>query len=535
MILKKPYAFFIKYFKLIHFIISFLAIFIAYKSYNIINFFNEYISNNYTGNYYEGFFTSYISPIVYLVLIILIGLIAGIYLLFIYKKKPTKIYITSIIYYIIFIIYLAFIKNTMITLETTVITAETARLFRDISIIAFIPQTILIIIYIFRGFGFNIKKFEFDKDIKELQIEENDNEEVEITLKKDNVKLKRNIYRFVREFKYYIKENKFMFIIICSILLILLAYFIYKALPEIIDNNYNQGDSFTINNLTYTLEDSIITNLNYKGEKISEDKYYLVIRLSIENTTNKKVEIDYNNFRLVLNKTYVYPSIDKGKNFIDYAKDNYNKEINANSNNIFSLVYEIDEEDLKKNYEIKITNGSAMKNNLLVGKHNYIKISPIVIDKVVVQKEVNINEEINFTNSFLGNTLLTLANAIITDKYIYDYEYCINSECITYKDMVNINYMVNNSILIVLDYKYEIDNTVPFYSTSSSISTFITSFMKIKYKNSSNEVKYLDIKNVTPSKLKDKIVLETSNVIQDSDMLELSITVRNKEYIIKIK
>lgn len=423
----------------------------------------------------------------------------------------------------------------MVTLETSVITAETARLYRDISIIAFIPQISLILMYLIRGLGLNIKKFNFEQDLKELEIEEKDSEEVEITFKKDNVKLQRNINRFIREFKYYVKENKFIFSIICLVLLILLGFLIYKAFPEIIDSEYNQGDIFTINELTYKIEDSIITNLDYKGEYISSDKYYLVMRINIKNSTNKDIEIDYNNFRLVLKDRYVYPSMDKGKNFIDYAKDFYNKEIKANSSGIYSMVYEIDEVDLKKNYEIKISNGSALTDDLLIGKHNYIKISPIVINKVSEITNINLNEEIDFSNSNLGNSKLTLSNPLITDKYIYDYEYCIQDKCEIYKDIISVNYIVNNSILIVMDYKYELDNTIPFYSTSTSINTFIKTFMKIKYIDEDKKTAYVNIKNVTPSKLKNKIVIETSNVIQKSEEIEIAFIIRNKEYLVKIK
>lgn len=535
MILKKPYAFLIKYFKLINFIISILMSFIAYKSYNIITFFNEYINNNYTGNYYEGFSSNYISPFIYLIIIIILLLISGIYLLFIYKKKPAKIYIFGLIYYILFIVYLVIVKNIMLTLETSVITAETSRALRDVSIIAFIPQIFLIIKYLFRGFGFNIHKFNFEQDLKELEIEESDNEEIEITFKNNGIKLKRNINRFIREFKYYIKENKFIVTIIGILVLVLIAYIIFNSLPVIVDNNYNQGDSFKIGNLTYKIEDSIITNLSYNGDYIDSKHYYLVIRLSIKNETNNNIAIDYNNFRLILDNTYVYPSIDKGRYFIDYAKDNYSKLIKANSKEIYSLVYEIKENEVKDNYDLKINSGSTLKDNLLVGKHNYINISPVVIDEINIQNETEIGKEINLSSSNLGNTVITLSNPIITNKYIYNYEYCINNNCQTYKDIISINHLVNNSILIILDYEFELDNTVPFYNKASDINDFVNNFIKIKYKTEDNKSRYATIKNVTPSKLKDKIVIETSKDIQNSDNIEISIIIRNKEYIIKIK
>lgn len=535
MILKKPFAFLIKYFKLINFILCILAIYIAYRSYNIISFFNEYILNNYTGNYYEGFANSYISPFMYLVIILILLGILGIYLLFKYKKKPVKIYVCSLVYYVIFIIFLIIIKDIMITLEEAVITAETARLYRDLSIIFFIPQIPLIINYLIRGLGFNIRKFNFEQDLKELEIEEQDDEEVEITLKRDNVKLQRNINRFFREFKYYIKENKFIFTIICIVVVLLIAFLIYKAFPEIVDNNYNQGELFQINNLSYKIEDSIITNLDYKGDYLDQEKYYLVIKISIENATNENITIDYNNFRLVLNDSYVYPTMDKGRNFIDYAMDYYNKEIKANSSGIYSMVYEINESDLKKNYEIKISNGSTIADDLMIGRHNYVSISPIVINKVSVTGSVNQNEEINFTNSNLGDTKLTLSNPIITDRYIYNYEHCIKDNCTNYKDIVSIDYTTNDSVLIVMDYIFELDNTIPFYNYSNNINTFVKTFMKVKYIDRDNKEKYASIKNVTPNKLKNQIVVEVTNKVQESSEIYISLIIRNKEYLVKIK
>ena len=66
MILKKPYAFLIKHFRLINFLLAALAGFIVYKTYSIVNFFTSYVNNNYSGSFYAGFYHEYISPIVIL-------------------------------------------------------------------------------------------------------------------------------------------------------------------------------------------------------------------------------------------------------------------------------------------------------------------------------------------------------------------------------------------------------------------------------------------------------------------------------------
>ena len=534
MILRKPYAFLIKYFKLINFILAGLAIYLAYKTFDIINFFNEYISNNYTGNYYEGFYNSYINPFVYLiVIIVLLGLI-GIFLLFRYKKKPSTFYITSIVYYIILIIFFVFIKDIMVTIEGTTITAETSRFYRDLSLIAFLPQVILIIIFIFRGLGFNIKKFNFDDDLKEIQIEEQDNEEIEIVLKKDDVKLRRNINRFIREFKYYVKENKFIFSCICIVIFGIIVFFIFKAFPEIIDRDYNQGETFNIENISYKIEDSIVTNLDYNGKKISEDKYYVVVKMFIENKSQEDLKLDYNNFRLIIEDTYKYPIKDKGIHFVDYAEDYYSEILKGSSSGTYSMVYVIEKTELRKNYKIKIYSGNTMSDNILVGKHSYVTISPPVVNKVSKSSSVKLDEVLSFSDSYLKNTSLKLANVKFTDRYVYDYEQCTKYSCNTYKDIVSVNYMKRDTTLIVLDYSFEIDSTVPFHKYSSSINGFIKSFTKLRYLENKQMVE-TSISNVTPSLLKDKLVFETTNKILTSEEIEIIFTIRNKEYSVKIK
>ena len=57
--------------------------------------------------------------------------------------------------------------------------------------------------------------------------------------------------------------------------------------------------------------------------------------------------------------------------------------------------------------------------------------------------------------------------------------------------------------------------------------------MQFLYLDGDNYV-YLDVKDITPDKLNNKIVLETSKLIQNQEELDLSITIRNKEYIVKL-
>ena len=140
MILKKPYAFLIKHFRLINLFIAFLAGFIGYKTYQVVAFFNEYVNNSYTGNFYSGFYQEYVSPLVFFALILILLGILAICILFIYKKKKVKSYTFSFVYYLVLLIYFIVIRSIMIGMQGELLTAEIGRACRDISIIVFVIQ-----------------------------------------------------------------------------------------------------------------------------------------------------------------------------------------------------------------------------------------------------------------------------------------------------------------------------------------------------------------------------------------------------------
>lgn len=534
MIFKRPYAFLIKYFKLINIAISLLFIYIVYKNYKIVSFFNDYIFNNYSGNFYKNFYLEYISPITTLVFLLIFIGIAIILWLFIYKKKPFKLYVASISYYILLFIFFNIIRNTMITLETSVISAETSRIYRDLSLIFILPQIYFIIFYILRGLGLNINKFNFDKDLKELEVSNEDNEEVEVTLKKDTVKIRRNIRRYLRELIYYIKENKFLISIISVILLIIITVTIFNNLPQKIDDNYRVGNSFTYKGVTYHVNDSILTNIDYQGNIITPNKYYLAVFLNISNNNKEDIQLDYNNFRLILNDKNIYPILDKSMKFIDYAKE-YNSLIFKKETTMdFALVFELDKEDLKDNYKIKFASGSTLNDDVLVGKHNYIKVNPTKIYEVKTISTSNLQEYVSLDESNLKYTKIKIDNPEITNRYVYNYEVTYNGKTSTYKDIVFLNYTKNDKTLLVLDYDYKIDEVVPFANTSKSINGFVKYFVKIKY-IIDGESYYSEVTDKTPNNLEGKIVLETINKIKDAENIYFAIIIRDKEYLIVIK
>ena len=84
-----------------------------------------------------------------------------------------------------------------------------------------------------RSLGFDVKKFNFKSDLKELEITDKDSEEIELNLNFQTYKAERTIRRFIRELKYYYLENKKVIYIIGAALVIILGFLIYKNTEKI--------------------------------------------------------------------------------------------------------------------------------------------------------------------------------------------------------------------------------------------------------------------------------------------------------------
>ena len=69
MIIKKPYAFLIKYFKLIHIILFFSMVYLIFKTRSIQIFFTNYASSG-TYTYIDNMAYNYINPFMIIVTII---------------------------------------------------------------------------------------------------------------------------------------------------------------------------------------------------------------------------------------------------------------------------------------------------------------------------------------------------------------------------------------------------------------------------------------------------------------------------------
>ena len=185
-------------------------------------------------------------------------------------------------------------------MERDVISAQTARAYRDISLVLCLPQYFFFIYMLIRGIGFDVKQFNFANDLKDLEITDIDSEEFEFSVNLESYKVKRKIRRSIRELRYYVRENIFIFSCIAVIVVITIGTLIYMHF-EVYNKTYHVTDRMTHDYFNIEIQGSMLTNIGYDGNIINKDKYYLVLQLLIENRTTNNYELDYTNFRLVVN------------------------------------------------------------------------------------------------------------------------------------------------------------------------------------------------------------------------------------------
>ncbi|HOP65883.1 MAG TPA: hypothetical protein PLX66_02560 [Bacilli bacterium] len=533
MILKKPYAFLIKHFRLIHLFLAIAAIYLTYKTNKIVVFFNSYIKNGYRLTE-TNIASNYVTIFMYLAIIVILITALIIYLLFKEKDKPRKFYAYLIVYYILLFGLLTFAHGALSNLELTTVAAKTVRVYRDLSLIFSLPQYFFLVFALLRGIGFDIKKFNFSKDISELQIEAKDNEEFEFILDVPGYKVKRTLRRTLRELKYFVLENTFVLICVGVLTLGIIGTTIYMNRSTRIQT-YKENQSFSYDNYKMQVLDSIITPLDYDGSILTEGKTYLVVSLSIINNTILEKELDTTDFRLLVDDEIIYPTQSKNEHFIDLGDPYNNEEIAEKDTSNYILIFELNEDQIKDKYTLRIQESLSFSDNEIIATYKEVTLIPTVIDTVKTDTAVALNEEIDLKDSSLSNSKLLVSSYEITKSYKYNYTFCIDDECQVSTDTIDATYQTEvEKTLLVLNYELTLDEEAPYTSNIKNETSFFNNFLKIKYTYNDKEYTCVPT-NRTPNGMNNKVILEVDGKIKNASSITLVITIRNREYNITLK
>lgn len=502
MILKKPYAFLIKNFKLIHILLTGLYIYLAFYVSSISNFYIGFIE----GSKRKLDAISYISNTPYIVIILSLIICLILFILMNYKKKPKLLYlILSLLYIVVFgIIFIT--TNGLNIIYNNILETKTLLFYSDLLRIIILFQYGSIVMTTVRAIGFDIKKFNFREDIHELDIDITDDEEVELVMGVNKHKLTQRINRRKRELKYYFAENK-IFILLTIGILIFLSISTITIDKKVVNKIYKQNETFSSDNFNIKITDSYITNKSYNGNTLSTENIFVVVNLEI---TPKKTSTSLNTSNLILktnNNSYTIT-----KKYYNYFKDigvGY-KDQNINSAKKYIFVYQISKEEIDED-----------KHVIYTGSTNELKVnlSPKNLDINNENKEYKLTENIDFTDSTISSSNFQINKYEINNKFTYNYTFTIND-----KEHTSNKYITSP------------DNTILYLELTSSFSMnttnydFIKDYGSIKYSINNTEYTTKKLADKTPGGYEKGIYLEVDKNMENAENIWIELNVRNIKY-----
>ena len=534
MIIRKPFKFLIRHFKIINLILFILIGFVTYKCYRLLVLFKDFVTNNYIMRE-SNLVSRYIGFLLPLSLFIIIVISIVIYILFKSKDKDNKTYLALIIFYGVLFFLSYQTKAILDVYEFDVVETSAALMYRDLSRFIFYPNFIFLILVFLNFIGFDLRTFTFTNLQDDIDIAMEDDAEFEIGVPIEDYKVKRTFFRKIRELKYYIIENKLVFEIIGAIVGVVI-FFIGLSLLLQANKSVRVSQSFNHSNFNIAIKDSIITNIDYAGNIIREGYYYLAVLAEVTNKSDTNQVLDTDNFWLDINGTIHYPILDRSGKFLDLGEPYFNEPIKPNTTHRYVLAYELSRGNIKSKYTIKILDTINYNDGVADPKYKKITIKPKMYNNINNNSSGDINSTISFKDTKLLDSSLKINSYTLTNIYTYSYNYCYKDECSEKKNAISTGANTKKTLL-VLDDDLVMDPDSS-YMTFKKISNFYTDFVTIEYTYNYGTKEYTNTSTVVDrsasNDISGNVVLEVDYNLTKAETITLIITIRNERYRIRL-
>ncbi len=527
MIIKNPYNFIAKHYRLINALMLIPMIYLLLKFRDISSFFVDFVKNGYK-TYETNFADEYVTMLSFRVTALMIIYNGIMYFVFTSKKKNGLVYGIGFIYYIVLVILALLFHSSMNGISG--LDATFANFVRDMSRLSYLPLYFFILFTITKALGFNIKTLQFDKN-SELRVNEED-EEIEIRIGSEEHYAKKSLVHLLRELKYYVLENKFVFTVIGGILGIGALIGLYVNF-RITNKSINYNQEVSTSTFDMALKESYITNVDYRGNDIQGGKYYLVVKIALR---NKSVDtrVDKAVFRITYGKKTFMPVYDKSSRFLDIGKPYEGQILKYGSEDDYAFAYELEEKDVKTSYKLQILNTLKYKDGELLKTYKTFSVRPKNITKPIKLGEVKMGTEVNLKDTTLGNATMKIKDIDIVEKYDYLSKECNkDDECVEVKNTVVPR---PGYALMVIEDSIKLDEKSSYYKNSYQdfYGDFVSTKLKPKAIYGLDEI-ITPMRNVTPKSMTDKKVYEVGVDALISDEITMNVRIRNVYFSIKLR
>ena len=520
MIIRKPYAFLIKNFRKIHIFLLLICAYLYYITISVRSFVKDFMElGTYNINLesiskYLNFFSFFSLVLIIVISVILIRLLK-------HKNKPWKLYLVLLFEYLLMFILFFIIVNFFNSYTGNLSSTTGIRAIRDLLFIISLFQYPVFLILIIRIIGVDLNKFNFKSDQEYLELDSDDREEVEINIDIDSESFKRTFRKFKRNVGYVYQEHRFLINLLFTGLFIFIIGYGYRYF-FIIHKVYNQNDILKANNYSIKINDVYLTNKDGKGDILEKNRNFVVVSLSLKNNIQAR-KIDFNKFHVI-----------NGISDYTYTGDTYKLDFNDLGNAYSS--YEI-----KRDETLNLILIYKVSNNLNINKfalyyqeiNGYndtflrkIKINISDVSKIKTKDKRNIGEKLTIKQDSV-NKNFTIDELNFVDSSNYSYQVC-SSEGLCYLTTGQVIATQGTKIMKISFASVDLDG--------KDLIDFSSKYGKIKYKDSNGNEKVLNIESYLNTNYYGKyLYLKIPTDVESSSLIELVYTIRNNEYIYKLR
>ncbi len=528
-ILRKPYAFFIKFFRFFHLILTILAGYLLYRTFNILAFYNDYTSTTISviGQELKD---TLMYGIIYLVPILSIITTLIIVFILIFKKKPIIFYIFNLIIYISTIVILILVSFNLTELNTNLIDIRVVRGVRDMVSISFMVQIVNIFVLVIRTVGLDLKKFDFKGDLQGLEITEADNEEFEFELKFDANKTKRKFRYFIRKAKYTYLENKlFSHILIVGTILTLSfgTYLLFTNNETIL----NQNQYFTANLINMKINNTYLITTDNNNQIITEDYFYLIVNIDIKkNTTSKKI-LEYATTKIVIDNYSYTPSLTAKDKINEFGEIYIEQELNEDYEQ-YTLIYEIPIELKERDMIFEFVDNTTSSNlNLKTVKVN---INYVDLTENFKTTESSLTQNMTLKNDYIGEYTFNINSIKIENIFSFSYEYC-RTTCYQFQSYIypKIDKNYRESIMEIRYQDSGEENITNVHNLFDLIENY--GYLEYTVNGETKIFNTYDENKFYPNETQNILYIDVSEELKNATEIVLILNIKNEKYLYKLK
>lgn len=534
MILRKPYAFLIKNFRLIHMFLSIALAFLSLKTTVVLDFFRDYISGGWYS--FDGISTSdYLGLDIIVIIMAIIVLSAAVVLLFQEKKKPINFYVIIFLVTIATgIIFLMAGTDIMVVESDVVLDANKARVTRDLLFLISLTHYPLIIFSVLRTLGFDLKKFDFGKDAVELEIDIEDQAEFEVEFKLDTNKIKRNIIKRKRKINYALQDNVALVIVGGAIIGVVMTVSLVSSLVDI-SKKYYEYNEVPIYPFVFTVQESYLTDKDYKNNTISEGNVYAVLKIKVKNEGTATTELPFDRINLYDDElAYAYIT-NKNDTFQDFGTPISDLYLEADEEVEFTLIYELPYESINDSLTFRYREYISWSDRFLEQEYITIQLEPTNLSIVTSSADYQLDEKILLNKSIYGSSSLNITGYDMAQSFHYEYSYCKNDLCASLTENIapSINSTAYNDIMKITG-EFNLGEGAT-NSEIDSLHELLTLYGKLEYTYEGTRYTLTSFISATDNETISEAYLEVPEEVNDADKIKLIIQIRNAEYTFVLK